>query len=393
MDGNIEMKIKDFKEEAAESILLDSTLSRSSQNIYVQNIPMRMTLSVVKIGSVRTVKLFLEFCEIISGLEISAYFAVEICEQLISKTKELIKHDELSENGFEIISMPYLEFEEFLNANGGLNISLLISTEPIEENFIPELDGRLCKKGHLNPKLSLEFLEVMGQFTKRCKFYVDGCGKELKICELKLHEDKCSYRPVICPICQRYSPFQSFSNHFLLHHSDTESFRFEKLEFKTNYNSLKKYKLSCKKINAFNNVFFYVQAVGKNFVYQWIYLLGFEEECENFEFEINSVFSDKKIKFESKVKPMTMLNDDIIEDGNCSICPMNQAEKIVSYEILLKNLTKETKKETAESEIANKENENDDSDESGISDQEDDQSENSGAKSRPKLRLKFQAAV
>ena len=63
---------------------------------------MKMTLSVNRIESTRFVKIFIEFCKIIPRLEIPVCFALEIFEQQIYKTKDVIKHDEIKEYGFEI---------------------------------------------------------------------------------------------------------------------------------------------------------------------------------------------------------------------------------------------------------------------------------------------------
>ena len=142
---------------------------------------------------------------------------------------------------------------------------------------------------------------------------------------------------------------------------EKSSIEFKKnlVEFDYDFAALKKSGYCLQSIKAFEQNFFLVRMLQDGQIYQWIYFHGFNENCEKFQYEITCIFAkNEELVFRGQVQSMTMSHNEIIEDYSIMMMPEKKYEKMLKFQVFLKNLKEEAKDEDVESGISdNEENE------------------------------------
>jgi len=156
-----------------------------------------------------------------------------------------------------------------------------------------------------------------------CEYRQFGCRVEIQYKEKEAHERVCKFRPYICPYieCDHKLAADAVVEHVSTAHRE-ECRRSDGPEITASMILIGMYfggdgAWSPRVITCFGRTFFDVALTRDRWLHHWVWLLGEEEEADNYLYEITAFKGNVKYVFGGEVSSLRTSDDEIVSEGQC----------------------------------------------------------------------------
>lgn len=156
-----------------------------------------------------------------------------------------------------------------------------------------------------------------------CEFVQFGCKVEVQYRDKESHERVCKYRPYICPYieCDHKLSSEAVVEHVSTAHRE-ECRRSDGPEITASMILIGMYfggdgAWSPRVITCFGKTFFDVALTRDRWLHHWVWLLGEEEEAQQYLYEITAFKGQTKYVYGGEVSSLRTSDDEIVAEGQC----------------------------------------------------------------------------